>query len=111
MLELISRKPRWDLFNIVPLFVSGNFLLEVDLFAEDCLNIWLDRDLNQSQVDDLVKKLTKTPTQAKSHQPWLGIVDLPKEKIVSKSTLKGARITVIGGRHRQAAYKKVKYRK
>ncbi|KAK3712316.1 hypothetical protein QZH41_017252, partial [Actinostola sp. cb2023] len=82
-----------------------HFYLKVDTLADQCPQKWLDRELDESYVNEIIEDLTRAPTTTKNQQPWVGIADIDKN--ISKSAIKGSRITVVGGRHRHAAYKKV----
>lgn len=73
--------------------------------------MWLDREINEQHVRELATALEQTPTLAKSMQSWLAVADISRDKVHSKDILKGCKIVVIGGRHRQAAYKKVRVQK
>jgi len=86
----------------------GQLHLSVDSLADVCPEAWLDREVNPDHVNEIAETLEKTPTLSKTLQAWVGIADVSKEDITSRrQILKGCRITIIGGCHRQAAYKKV----
>lgn len=74
----------------------------------DCPPKWLDRSLDEKTVDELSTFIAANPSVMHNAQPWLGIADITKEELKgNKELIKGAKIYVVGGRHRHAAYKKV----
>lgn len=68
---------------------------------------WLDRKLDQNHVNEIAEALERALTLAKAMQPWVAMADINKESVKHRDILKGCKMTIIGGRHRQAAYKKV----
>jgi len=54
------------------------------------------------------KSIESSPASMHNSQPWLVIADITKEQIrENKNLVKGAKLEVIGGLHRRAAYIKV----
>ena len=77
---------------------------------DHCPKNWLDRELDSAHMLQIEEDLRRSPTMAKNQQPWIGIVDMDIQDITrnqARTLMKGCRITVIGGRHRHAAYRKV----
>lgn len=92
---------------IIILIFLGHVTVSLDSLTEDCPETWIDRPIDNNHVNEIAKAIEKTPTIAKSMQSWIGIAHINKDDVKTKEMLRGCRITIIGGRHRHAAHKKV----
>lgn len=60
-------------------------------------------------MEEIANGIASNPASMHNAQPWLAIADLTKTDIgTDKNLIKGAKIELIGGLHRHAAYKKVR---
>lgn len=88
-------------------FIIGLFNLKVSTLKE-CRAKWLDRKLDEARVEEIKKSIESSPASMHNSQPWLVIADITKEQIrENKNLVKGAKLEMIGGLHRRAAYIKV----
>ena len=79
-------------------YVKGLFTLKWSTFSE-APKKWLDRPIDDTHVEGILAVLKTNPCAMVSGQTWLGIADVPKEKIKQVEDIKGCKIHLIGGLH------------
>ncbi|KAK3729701.1 hypothetical protein QZH41_015432, partial [Actinostola sp. cb2023] len=107
----LQRTPKAPKFNsrdeAICSHMIGRFWVRVTDLAEPPEK-WQDRPIDETVVNEITKALKANPTCMSNDQPWIAIASIKKSDFKSKEDIKGVPLTLIGGRHRKAAYMKVR---
>ena len=96
---------------LCPILFPGHFSIKLSTLRE-CPPKWLERQLDERRVENISREVKADPAVIHNGQPWLAVADVTRDDLTgNKNLIRGAKLELIGDRHRHAAVKKVYKRK